>query len=75
MHNEKNFVDFVLAAQDDDKLAKEFAGAKTGQELKLIFTVHGFSAITDQECTTLAYAKSKFQPSVDAALVPPGTKY
>ena len=71
MQNEKNFVDFIIAAQDDKALGQEFAAARDGPALKLLFTARGFTAITDQECTSLAYAKSKIQPLVDAAVAAP----
>jgi hypothetical protein len=77
MHPEKNFVDFIMAAQDDERLARAFAEAKDGPALKLLFTANDFTAITDQECTSLAYAKSRIQPMVDAAVAapPPSPKY
>ena len=66
MEEEKrNFIDFILEAQTDAQLAKEFLEYQTPEELRRFFVKKGFESITDKDCKKLIQAKEYMAPTID----------
>jgi hypothetical protein len=60
MSETKNFIDFILAAKDDNGLLKGFAVNNSTQDLKAFFEAEGFNGINEDECDKLLIAKEAF---------------
>lgn len=54
----KNFIDFILAAQQEEGLLKEFAEAKNLKKLTEFFEKKGYE-ITKKDCKKLIEAKKE----------------
>ena len=61
MANGKNFIDFILDTQNDDKLAKDFLSVSTPEELGKFFTSKGYK-ISVEDCEKIVKAKANLNP-------------
>ena len=61
MANGKNFIDFILATQSDDELAKDFLNKNTPEELDDFFTSKGYK-VSLEDCEKIVKAKSNLSP-------------
>jgi len=60
MNGEKNFIDFILEAPQDDQLLKEFSETTTPEKLIKFFDENGYQKINYTECKKIIKAKKEF---------------
>jgi hypothetical protein len=66
-NGEKNFIDFIVEAQTEKKLARGFIEAVTAQELNTYFNTSGFENITLEDCEKLIKVKGSLGDNVLSA--------
>lgn len=62
--SKKNFVDFIVDAQKDTKLAKDFLNLKSPKDLKAFFIEKGYDGIRDTDFDKLAKVTEGMQPDI-----------
>ena len=62
MKKEKNFVDFVVAARKNPKLANEFLTIKSKRKLKAFFHAKGYKGISQEDCDKLVDVSQNIDP-------------
>ena len=53
-----NFIDFILAAQKDERLAREFLELLDAGAMEAFFSTKGYTGISAQDCNKLLEAKN-----------------
>ena len=57
--SKKDFIGFILAAEEDAKLAKNFLSKKNSTELHKFFHKEGFTEVSKDHCKDILKAKTK----------------
>jgi hypothetical protein len=55
----KDFIAFILAAENDPRLTKDFISKTNATELRSFFETEGFTEISENNCVNILKSKTK----------------